>query len=294
LLARFSLIEDVSIQVPGGAINVWHRPARSDAPTAVLIHGLTGNSRWWVRVIDHLPTELGLVVLDVRGRGASLDAPPPFDMATIADDVVRALDHLHVERAVVAGYSMGAWIGAILDRRHPERVDRLVLIDGGLPLSDEPTADADEVIAAVVGPALARLGRVFADEEEFFDYWRAHPALERHWEEAMRPALDFELTAADGGFVVGINPEAVRESAREITVDPTTNRAGAGVTASTHLIIVERGTADQLGGMIPKEAAETVAAATPHMSLEYLHGLNHYTLVLGAGAATVAAAITAS
>ncbi|HEY6634590.1 MAG TPA: alpha/beta hydrolase [Acidimicrobiia bacterium] len=287
-------MEDVSIEVPGGAISVWHRPARGEGTTAVLIHGLTGNSRWWTRVIDLLPEELGLIVLDVRGRGASLAAPAPYDMATIADDIVLALDHLGVERAVIVGYSMGAWIAAIFDSRHPQRVERLVLVDGGLPLPGDPGADADEVIETMVGPALARLGRVFASEEDFFDYWRAHPAMQHHWEEAMRPALGFELVAAPEGFVVGINPEAVRESAREITVDPATNGAGAGVTANTHLIVVGRGTADQPGGMVPREVAEAIASDIPHMSIEYLPGINHYTLVLGAGAPKVAAAITAS
>jgi pimeloyl-ACP methyl ester carboxylesterase len=288
------VMEDVSIEVPGGAINVWHRPAQDGSPTAVLIHGLTGNSRWWTRVIDLLPGEIGLIVMDVRGRGASLSAPAPYDMATIADDVLRALDHLDVERAVVVGYSMGAWIAAIFDSRHPERVERLVLVDGGLPLPGDPGADADQVIEAMVGPALARLGRVFASEEDFFDYWQAHPALERHWDEAMRPALGFELVAAPEGFTVGLNPDAVRESAREITVDPATNGAGARVTANTYLIVVERGTADQLGGMVPREVAEATAADTPHMRVEYLPGINHYTLVLGAGAPAVAAAITAA
>jgi pimeloyl-ACP methyl ester carboxylesterase len=63
-----------------------------EKPTAVLIHGLTGNSRWWTSVIDHLPADLGIIAVDVRGRGGSVDAPPPFDLVTIADDIVDCQD----------------------------------------------------------------------------------------------------------------------------------------------------------------------------------------------------------
>jgi hypothetical protein len=63
------------------------------------------------------------------------------------------------------------------------------------------------------------------------------------------------------------------------------------VEVPSHLIVVERGTADQLGGMIPRKAAEAAANANPQLTMEYLPGLNHYTLVLGSGAPLVAAAI---
>lgn len=283
-------MEDVWIDVPDGRINVWYRPADQGRDTTVLIHGLTGNSRWWHRVIELLPDDIGLIALDVRGRGGSVDAPPPYDLATIADDVARTLDHLAIERATIVGYSMGAWIAAVFDARHRDRVERLVLVDGGLPLPAK-TSDPDEVIQSIVGPALSRLGSTFGSREDFFDYWRQHPALVRHWDDAMRPALDFELIERDGALEVRVNPDAVRESAREITVDPATNQAGARVGSPTHLIVVGRGTADQEGGMTPLHTAEETVAALDHMSMEYLAEVNHYTLVLGEGAPVVAAAI---
>ena len=46
------------------------------------------------------------------------------------------LDHLQVDQAVVVGHSMGGFVAVVLAHHHPERVRRLVLIDGGLPLVD--------------------------------------------------------------------------------------------------------------------------------------------------------------
>lgn len=284
-------MRDIAVPVPGGSVNVWHRPAGAGVPTAVLIHGLSGTSRWWIRVIDDLPEDLGILAIDVRGRGGSVDAPPPFDLTTMADDIGIALDHFGIDRATVAGYSMGAWIAALFAEAHPERVERLLLVDGGFPIPSDSAADADVIIEAIVGPSLARLDIVFPEREAFFDYWAVHPALERHWEDAMRPALDFELATTDGGYSVRINPEAVRESARQITVDPATKAVGERVAVTTHLIVVERGTADQPGGMIPLQTAELASASMPNLTMQYLPALNHYTLVLGAGAPAVAAAI---
>lgn len=284
-------MQDTSIAVSGGSVNAWHRPAGKDRPTVVLVHGLTGTSRWWVRVIEHLPGDFGVISLDARGRGDSFEAPPPYDLDTIADDIDRALNHFDLETAMVAGYSMGGWVAALFAERYPGRVDRLLLVDGGFPLPQTADADPDAIIEDIVGPSLARLELQFEDRESFFDYWKAHPALKRHWEDAMRPALDFELAPSEKGYVVRINPEAVREGARQITVDPKTRDAGSRVEVPTHLIVVERGTADQEGGMIPLGVAEEAATAMHNLTMGYLPVINHYTLLLGAGASAVAASI---
>jgi pimeloyl-ACP methyl ester carboxylesterase len=259
-----------------------------------LVHGLSGTSRWWTSVIEHLPTRLGLIALDVRGRGGSHDSPPPYDLATIADDIVLALDHFAIDGAVVAGYSMGGWVAAIFAKRHPEMAKRVVLIDGGLEMPLPRDARADEVIQSVVGPSLARLDVEFATREAFLEYWKAHPALKRHWDPSMATALDYELHPRGGSFAVRINPKAIEESARQITVDPTTRNAGLEVLVPAHLIVVERGTADQPGGMIPLQTAETAATELTNLTIEYLPGVNHYTLILGVGAVPVASAIAAA
>lgn len=284
-------MEDHPISVAGGEINVWQRPGPPDGSNIVLIHGLSGTSRWWARVIDHLPPNIGLVVLDVRGRGASHEAPPPFSLEDLADDIALALEQLGVSRASIAGYSMGGWIAAVFAQRHADLASRVVLVDGGFGIPSDPGADPDDVIEAVAGPSLARVDRLFPDREAFFAYWKAHPALERHWDDGMKPLLEYELVESGGGFRVRINPEALRVNARAITVDPETKDAGLGVEVPTHLIVVERGTSDQPGGMIPLRTAEDAAASTPNLSMEFLPGVNHYTLILGKGAAAVASAI---
>lgn len=284
-------MRDVTVPVPGGEINAWQRPSSPEMGTAVLVHGLSGNSRWWSRVIEELPDDLGVIALDVRGRGASTDAPPPYDLSTIADDIARALDHLALERAIVSGYSMGAWVAALFGVNHPERVERVILVDGGLPIPHQPDTDPEELIDAMVGPSLRRLEVEFESEEAFFDHWKSHPAFEKYWDDAMGDALRHELVPHGDTYAVRANPEAIEVGAREITIGIEANRAASKLNVPAHVIVVERGTLDQPGGMIPLRVAEDVVAANPELTMQYLPGLNHYTLVLGRGAGTVAAAI---
>ena len=284
-------MEDVSVPVPGGQINVWHRPSDGDTETALLVHGLSGNSRWWNSVIEHLPERMGLIALDVRGRGLSADSPAPYDLSTIADDVTRCLDHFGLERAVVAGYSMGGWIVALFGLHHPHRVERLVLVDGGFPIPRDQEQEPESFIDAMVGPSLHRLDIAFDSEEAFFDYWKAHPALEKHWDDFMRTGLGHELVGVNDHFRVRANPEAIKVTAREIIVGKEANDAAAKLEVPTHLIVVERGTTDQLGGMIPLDVAKEAAQANRLLTMQYLPGINHYTLVLGNGAPIVASAI---
>lgn len=284
-------MEDVSVPVPNGEINVWHRRADENAATAVLVHGLSGNSRWWTSVIDHLPEDMGVIATDIRGRGESVDAPAPYDLTTIADDIARAMDHFGVETAIVAGYSMGGWVAALFGTRQPDRIQRLLLVDGGLAIPRDDGTDPEEMIEALVGPSLRRLETEFEDEESFFETWKTHPAFEGHWDDSMKACLGHELAPNGERFVVRANPEAIRVGAREIIAGKEANTAAGQLAVPSHLIVVERGTMDQPGGMIPLDVAEQTAGSNPNLTMEYLPAVNHYTILLGSGATAVASAI---
>jgi pimeloyl-ACP methyl ester carboxylesterase len=74
-----------------------------------------------------------LIAPDLRGRGRSAALPRPYGLVTHLTDLTVALDHLGVDRAVMAGHSMGAHVAARLSAEQPHRAAALVLIDGGLP-----------------------------------------------------------------------------------------------------------------------------------------------------------------
>lgn len=103
----------------------WERAG--SGPSLLLIHGL-GYARWgWEPVVEPLARSFDVIAFDNRGVGGS-DAPPgPYTAVEMAEDAVQVLDEAGVERAHVAGTSLGGMVAQELALGWPERVDRLVL-----------------------------------------------------------------------------------------------------------------------------------------------------------------------
>jgi pimeloyl-ACP methyl ester carboxylesterase len=102
----------------------------------VLIHGFTGSyARHWQGpgVVDAL-TQAGYraIALDCRGHGQS-DKPHDAEAYgfEMVDDVIRLLDHLHLERAHIVGYSMGGAIANQLLIKYPARLKSVILLGAG-------------------------------------------------------------------------------------------------------------------------------------------------------------------
>jgi 3-oxoadipate enol-lactonase len=98
-----------------------------DAPTIVLLHALGCTAYLsWVATLGELSRRYRVVTFDQRWHGRGIRSPR-FRFADCADDVVAVLDELGIDRAVVAGYSMGGAVAQLTWQRHPDRVDGLVL-----------------------------------------------------------------------------------------------------------------------------------------------------------------------
>jgi pimeloyl-ACP methyl ester carboxylesterase len=141
----------------------------------LLIHGFASNHgvNWlfpqWVKTL----TKAGrrTIVFDNRGHGRSekLYDPAQYTPWLMARDAVNLLDHLHIERADVMGYSMGARIAAHLAVAAPSRLRGLVfgglgvhLVDGaGLPIGIADAMEA-ESLGSLTDP-MQRMFRAFAD-----------------------------------------------------------------------------------------------------------------------------------
>lgn len=97
-----------------------------DAPPALGIMGFALDQRYWAAQIPAVTGTHRFVTFDNRGVGRSTgDASVPLE--TMADDAVRLLDHLGIEKSVVIGLSMGGTIAQHVALAHPDRVSALVL-----------------------------------------------------------------------------------------------------------------------------------------------------------------------
>jgi lipase len=285
-----------SVPVPGGRLHVARAgPAPRDAEIVVLAaHGISATHLAWRPSVRLLLERRDACVLapDLRGRGRSAHLPPHSDFVAHVDDLIAVLDHLGVERALLAGHSMGAYVVARLAAEHPDRASALVLIDGGLPLPElKEDDDPDEVLAKTLGPAIARLGMTFASPAEYIEFWRQHPALGPAWNDDLAEYVLADLGGPPGAMHSVTSEAAVRVDGTALLLDEPTRTALERVSQPIRLLRAPRGLLDDDRVMITDEALEHFLAARPDVTVELVEDVNHYTILMGAGAARVAAAI---
>jgi len=263
----------------------------------VAAHGITGNHRSWQAIARALEPGVSLIAPDLRGRGRSTTLPGPFGMRSHADDLVAILDHLDLDRAVLAGHSMGAYVATTAATTDPKRWSSVVLVDGGVALPLPDGVDPDDMLAGVLGPALARLEMTFRDRATYHDYWRAHPALVEPgaWNVDTEAWLDHDLCGEEPSLRSSAALEAVRFDGRELLMDRGVRQACFDLQQHTVLLRAERGLLNQVPPLLPDELIDPLRARWP-IRLEMLVGdTNHYSIVLAPrGARIVAAHLSAA
>lgn len=99
-----------------------------DAPAVVLSNSLGATRAMWDAQVPALAERFRVITYDTRGHGDSPVPDGPYAIDDLVDDLVALLDRLGIERAHVAGLSLGGMTGMRLAAREPARVDRLVLL----------------------------------------------------------------------------------------------------------------------------------------------------------------------
>lgn len=276
------------VEVPGGSV-LTGRWGQGDQ-LVIASHGITANHLSWLRVGQLVDQEsqgtVSVVAIDHRGRAGSADHAGPFGLAAHADDLVAVLDHFEQSSAVVIGHSMGAFVAATAAERHPDRVERLVLVDGGLPFAMElpPDADVEAVVQSVIGPALDRLDQRWDDEDSYVDFFRAHPAFQppNLWTETVEAYVRHDAVATlDGDIRSSASKEAVLVDGGAAIVDPAAAKAIERITTQTNFLWAPRGILDQSPGLYTQQQIDEAAQQLPHLSAQLVDETNHYTIAIG-------------
>jgi pimeloyl-ACP methyl ester carboxylesterase len=118
-----------SLQVGGLALHAleWGEPGR---PALCFLHGGSAHAHWFDAVVPAFVDRYHVLSLDQRGHGASQWAPgQAYATEDFAQDLVGVMDALGWRRMTVIGHSMGGHNAMAFAAWHPERVDRLVVVD---------------------------------------------------------------------------------------------------------------------------------------------------------------------
>jgi len=290
--------ERFQVPVSGGEITCgrWGTGDRF----VVASHGITANHLSWQRVAELVVERSGdtvsVVAVDHRGRAGSADTPGPYGLQAHADDLAAVLDHLGVQSTTLAGHSLGGFIIANAAERHADRVDRLVLVDGGVPFPssgpppDPADVDIEGVVQAVIGPALDRLDQRWPDEDSYVDFFRAHPAFQppNEWSPAVEAYVRYDAHVDDNNRIKSsARKEAVLVDGGAAIVDPAAAAAIERAGAPTTWIWCPRGILDDTPGLYPQEYVEQWASRLANVTPALVEDTNHYTIVVsdhGAGA----------
>lgn len=235
-----------------------HAVSFGPGPHAVLaLNGWSATWQAWQPTLELLSADVRCIGYDTRGTGGSTGAPESITLDRLVDDAVAVLDAYGVERCVVAGESLGAFLALHLAARHPERIDALVLVaapaavtpDHVAPLVTGSRHDYRATIAAFVTTCL---NEPMADR---LHQWGVH----------LFDQADAEVAAR------------LFECCFDRHVDPS------AIAVPTFLVHGE------LDLVVPADSSRFLAAAIPGAELEVLGGVGHAPTVTAP--AVVAAAV---
>ncbi|MDJ0339444.1 alpha/beta fold hydrolase [Cryobacterium sp. PH31-O1] len=272
--------------VDGGELFGGQWRAQQSA-TVLAVHGITASHLTWPWLADRLPGQR-VVAPDLRGRARSNALPGPYGLRRQAEDLARLLDFLEVERVVVVGHSMGAFVAVWLAHRYPDRVDSLVLVDGGLPIPRD--AGIDPLL--MLGPAAERLSQTFETEEAYLNFWRGHPAFRSDWSRGVADFARYDLDGAAPTLHPSARLGAVAENVMELDGSNGFAEALTGLTVPMSFLRAPRGLQNEPTALYDNATVADWAARLPSLTANEVDDVNHYTVVMSdRGADRVAATV---
>lgn len=262
----------------GGGLAVTRVSAGAGVPL-VLVHAFPVDSRMWDEVIEHLPQDLGIYIVDLPGMGAS---PAPddvahgmgFDLVPTLDLAAKAIADLvrsgGVDRAVFVGLSMGGYVVLALLENDPELVAGIGLFD------TKTTADPED----------GRRNRLrIADQVEHDGDVRAVLPMATTVVGPSTRASSPQIVDRLRDWIGDQSPAGVAWAQRAMAARPD---RGAVLSSFDGPVSVLVGEEDELS---PVEGARLMAQSARDGSFEVIPAVGHLTAV--EAPARVAAAITA-
>jgi len=102
---------------------------QGQGPAVLIVHGIGGHKEDWKGVMAALAREHTVYAVDMLGFGGSSKDLPEITVASQAEALAALLRQEGIKQVTLIGNSVGGWVTATFAARHPEQVDRLILVD---------------------------------------------------------------------------------------------------------------------------------------------------------------------
>ena len=274
-------VQATSHFVASNNIQLHYLEFEGSGTTIILMHGLTANAHAFDGLIEEgLAPSFHVISIDLRGRGESDQPENGYSMEDHAKDILGLMDALKISSAVIGGHSFGALLTLYLAANHPERVEKLILMDAAARMH----ANTKEMLV----PALSRLGQNFSSFDNYLEKIKSAPYL-TFWEEAMKSYYKADIKVNEDGSVTPVPQlthmtEAVQSGLNYPWLDYIQN------IKQPSLLINGPGVYTLEAALLPEEnAMETVDMM--HDCLYVKVPGNHQTMLYGKGAKEIVEAI---
>lgn len=248
---------------------VWEGEGRP----ILCVHGITANCRSWDVLASALAPQYRVMAIDLRGRGLSDKPDNGYSLDYHIRDIHCLLDDLNIEKIVIMGHSLGAFIGLAFAAQYPDRTERLILVDGGGDLSKE---QMDKVFTGIQ-PALDRLEMVFPSDKAYLQKMSEAPYIQP-WSPAIEAYYRYEIEPAENGVRTNIQPAHIQEEAANVRKVACTSFY-AQLSCPVLILRAPNGLLSQEDILLPEDVIENMMAAIPTARRFDVKGVNHYGIV---------------
>lgn len=180
----------------GLAVHYYEWPGGK--PNLVLLHPSSGYGRMWEATASALGSRFHVYALDQRGHGASGKPDGDYSAEEYAADLHLFFDQVGIDRAIVAGQSLGGRVGMVFAAVHPERIQGLGLV-GGPHVSNFFPSTPEVVKVLGASHRMLESQTEFPSREAALAYLRT--ARPRDRESALQHRLEHNFVPAAGGGV---------------------------------------------------------------------------------------------
>ena len=265
--------EPIMIKAKGDGLKIQLAVWEGKGKQILCIHGITANCRFWDCLASVLASHHRVIAMDLRGRGLSDKPPTGYSIEHHCKDVLALMNNQGLERPVLMGHSLGAFISLVFAAQYPQRVDRLILVDGGGKLSETQMAK----VFVGIKPSLDRLGQVFPSIEAYILQMQQAPYLQP-WNSYMENYFRYEVENAEGGVRSRVHPKHIEEEARNLgKVD--SSQFYTKVTSPTLILRATKGMLAEDDLVLPEDVADRMVREIPNARKVDLEGTNHYSIL---------------
>ena len=260
---------EITLELPHQtlAATSWGDPA---LPPLLAVHGWLDNAASFSALAPLLAPHYHVVAIDLAGHGRSAHRPPGawYHYVDYLGDLHGAAAALGWRRYTLLGHSLGGAVASVYAAAHPERIERLLLVEALGPLTQAPESALEQLRKGLAEREIyaGKMLRVFPDVATAVSVRQGANGLS---EAAARALVERGLSAVDGGWSWSSDPRLTLSSPMRST-EAQIQAILSGIAAPTLMILCTPATS-----YLPGTLMQTRADCVPGIRVAHLPGNHH-------------------